>query len=425
MPPRGRKRAADVEPEPQPESPSPSSLGDREPPPPFFNTTFSTHRASPLYVGANALTFPRLQTLSQRLRDTLVGDVVRGVQVGLEGSDSSLGRAGPLERVGIRWVGLDALLGGALDADADLSQDLGSDVADGDTEGKKRGLVFEIKYENALCTAVLLPALADKTRGARQDGLAANKLEIPGFLGDGSSEEDKHFLHLPLLLLRMPAPLKSLIVDFLSSTFDCRISSMRLGTKSLTAAWERWIEDAGLPSQGPLAKDLVLTLGFYVPPPDTSDGNEDQPSEGLGIKSVDVIIAAEELRRFTREGKSLAKAAETTQRKATRQGYENDQRKRKRLAGGKADEGWGWIEDGDGEKQEPFLRALGAYLDKHLALNLFHPGVRITKVACGGFVLSEGRVKVFSPPGGGDGDDDQVHRPVKNLVGDLITSAVS
>ncbi|GKT51483.1 uncharacterized protein ColSpa_11664 [Colletotrichum spaethianum] len=426
MPPRGRKRAAEAEPEPPSERPSPSSFEDFEPPPPFFNTTFSTHRASPLYIGANALTFPRLQTLSQRLRDTLVGDVVRGVQVGLEGSDSSLGRAGPLEKVGIRWVGFDALLGGADDADADLSQDLSRGTVGSEMGRKKRGLVFEIKYENVLCTAVLLPAFSDKARDAQHDGLQpANRLEIPGLLAGGSSEEDKQFLHLPLLLLRMPAPLKTVIVDFLSSTFDCRISSMRLGTRSLTAAWERWIEDAGLPSRGPLAKDMVMTLGFYVPSPDNTDGNDDQPLEGLGIKSVDVIIPAEELRRFTKEGKLLAnsgaKPAAAAKQKALSQGYEDDQRMRKRLAGGKADEGWAWIDNGDKGKQEPFLRALSAYLDKHLALNLFHPGVRITKIACGGFVLSEGRVKVFAPPG----DDDQVYEPVKNLVRDLITSAVS
>ncbi|KAK2063975.1 hypothetical protein LY76DRAFT_141008 [Colletotrichum caudatum] len=423
MPPRGRKRAAEVESVSQHESPSPSSLEDREPPPPFFNTTFSTHRASPLYVGANALTFPRLQTLSQRLRDTLVGDVVRGVQVGLEGNDTSLGRAGALERVGIRWVGLEALLGGALDSDADLSQDLSGDEADSNTYRKKKCLVFEIRYENALCTAVLLPALSDKTQDSRQDGLAANNFEIPGLLSNGGLDEDNRFLHLPLLLLRMPAPLKSLIMDFLSSTFDCRISSMRLGTKGLTAAWERWIQDAGLPSQGSLAKDMVLTLGFYVPPPDASEDNEDQHLEGLGIKSVDVIIPAEELRRFVKAGERLANTAEITKRKAGSQGYEDDPRKRKRLAGGKADEGWGWIEVGNDKRQEPFLRALGAYLDKHLALNLFHPGVRVTKIACGGFVLSEGRVKVFAPPGGDD--EGPVYKPSKNLVADLIDSAVS
>ncbi|GJC94640.1 siroheme synthase [Colletotrichum higginsianum] len=430
MPPRGRKRAAEAEPEARPERLSPSSLGDREPPPPFFNTTFSTHRASPLYIGTNTLTFPRLQTLSQRLRDTLVGDVVRGVQVGLGDGDSSLGRAGPLEKVGIRWVAVDALLGGTDDADVDLSRDMSSDAADGgDAERKKRGLVFEIRYENALCTAVLLPAVSDQAEDGQQDGLkSTSSIHIPGLLSESSSREDRHFLRLPLLLLRMPAPLKTVIVDFLSSTFDCRISPMRLGTRRLTATWEKWIADAGLPSRGPLAKDMVLTLGFYVPSTHTGDGKDDQPSEGLGIKSIDVIIPAEELRRFAREGKLLAssraKNGEATERKVLSQGYESDQRQRKRLAGGKADEGWGWIDDGDEKNQEPFLRALGAYLDKHLALDLFHPGVRVTKIACGGFVLAEGRVKVFVPPNDDD-NDNQVYPPVKNLVEDLITSAVS
>ncbi|KAJ0383118.1 hypothetical protein COL922a_011142 [Colletotrichum nupharicola] len=422
MPPRRRKQAAEPDVEPEPDRQTPSSLEDREPPPPFFNTTFSTHRASPLYVGANALNYPRLQTLSQRLRDTLVGDVVRGVQVGLEGSDSSLGRAGPLEKVSIRWVGVDALLGGAEDADADLSRDLsrdfGSDSVEGGSQGKKRALVFEMRYENALCTAVLLPLLTNTTPDP-PNGLQSNdKIEIPGLLNGTTSTDDRHFLHLPLLLLRMPAPLKTIITDFLAGTFDCRISPMSLGTKSLTGAWERWIQDAGLPSKGPLAKDMVLTLGFYIPPPESAEGEDKQDPEPLGLKAIDIIIPSDELERFTKEGRALGKAA-GSKRKASAQGYEDDARKRKRLAGGKSDEGWAWREEGEKEQQQPFIEAIGAYLDKHLALNLFHPGVRVTKIACGGFVLSEGRVKVCMPPG----DDDEVFEPVKHLVGDLIASA--
>ncbi|KAK1624471.1 kinetochore complex Sim4 subunit Fta1-domain-containing protein [Colletotrichum phormii] len=421
MPPRGRPRAAESDPESLPDRPSPSSLEEREPPPPFFNTTFSTHRASPLFVGANTLSFPRLQTLSQRLRDTLVGDVVRGVQVGLEGSDSSLGRAGPLEKVGIRWVGVEALLGAADDTDPDLSRDLVSDAFGADDAArKKRCLVFEMRYENALCTAVLLPSLSEKMAEESTGGLqSANNLGVPGLLASSGSKDDRHFLHLPLLLLRMPAPLKTVIVDFLSSTFDCRISPLRLGTKGLTTAWERWIEDAGLPAQGPLAKDMVLTLGFYIPPAVTSDGTDEQPPDGLGIKSIDIIIPAEELKRFTKEGRALTNPTLTNKTGLT-QGYQDDPRKRKKLAGGKADEGWGWV-DGEGDQQEAFLHALGAYLEKHLALNLFHPGVRVTKIACGGFVLSEGRVKVFVPPG----DDDEVFEPVRSLISDLIASANS
>lgn len=415
MPPRRRKPSAEPEPEPDSELLSPSFPEDREAPLPFFNTTFSTHRASPLYVGANALNLSRLQTLSQRLRDTLVGDVVRGVQVGLEGNDSSLGRAGPLEKVGIRWVSFDALLGDADDAEVDLSRDLSSDAVGSDNERKPRALVFEMRYENALCTAMLLPS--ESRDAARQDGAnSTNQLGIPGLLTSGSSAGDGHFLHLPLLLLRMPAPLKAIIVDFLSGTFDCRISPMRLGTRSLTTAWERWIQDAGLPTKGPLSKDMVLTLGFYVPQAEAvGDEGEEQP-EGLGIKSIDIIIPADDLRRFADAGKALAADGTVGKGKTLSQGYEDDLRTRKRLAGGKADEGWAWREGN--EKQQPFLAAVAAYLDKHLALNLFHPGVRVTKIACGGFVLSEGRVKVFTPPG-----DNEVFEPVRNLVNDLIASA--
>ena len=45
----------------------------------------------------------------------------------------------------------------------------------------------------------------------------------------------------------------------------------------------------------------------------------------------------------------------------------------------------------------PFAEALRAYLDRHLALDLFHPGVRVLKIAGDGFSLAEGRVKLFRP----------------------------
>ncbi len=34
---------------------------------------------------------------------------------------------------------------------------------------------------------------------------------------------------------------------------------------------------------------------------------------------------------------------------------------------------------------------------EHLALNIFHPGVRITKTACSGYVMTEGRLKISTP----------------------------
>ncbi|KAM0284032.1 hypothetical protein ACHAQH_002227 [Verticillium albo-atrum] len=435
MPPRRRKRASATEGTPAAPSSPPTSNPNEElhdPPPPFFNTSFSTHRASPLYVGNGPLSPARLNELALRLRDTLVGDVVRGVQVGLEGSDTSLGRAGSLERVVIRWFEVGALLGQEPESiRRPVSRDLSSDALFGSGAGatRKRGLCIEMRYENALCTAVMLPVLEGKGRASKDAFQPRNGAAIPGWLGiDADTEVDKEqFIHLPLLLLRMPTPMKAFVTAFLARTFDCRISPLRLGTKTLVGAWERWIEQAGLPSQGPLAKDLVLTLGFYTPPPTESAATSEestQAAESLGIKSIDIIIPPADLGRFAQVGESRAIGAK---RKRPSQSWDNDPRKRSKLAGGSSEEGWGWrdsAEQGDGVAKQPFIEATADYFDKHLAIDLFHPSVRIAKIACGGFALSENRIKVFSLGSGGhESAGLTASRAVWSLISGLVDRA--
>jgi hypothetical protein len=421
-----------------------SAVENAEPPPPFLGTTFSTHRISPLHIGRTGLTPARLQILSQRLRDTLVGDVVRGVQVGLEGDDNALGRAGVLELVAIRWIGVATLLGGAVESvprppSRDLSSDapMGMDI-DGNTSAKN-ALWIEIRYENALCTAILIPRLSEPKAAEDQDLLPAwlRGITVPGLDTLGTNADPKHFVSLPLLLLRMPAPLKMFIIDFLSGTFDCRVSPLRLGTKTLVTAWEQWIEDAGLPSRGALAKDMVLTLSFYVPPDSPAIGEDvdelaiENPSSGeakdLGIKSIDVIIPAEDLRKFVRAGQAIedqsgGRAQENTRRKGPLNGIGDMASKRRDLAGGNVDEGWGWRTkvDSDGKPPpQPFIEALALYIDQHMALNIFHPGVRVSRIACGGFALSEGRAKIFAPLS----EDAGVSQPVWRLLAQLTERA--
>src|ERR1700761_9004372 len=95
----------------------------------LFNTSFSTYRVSPLYVGGKrALDDARLHVLAQRLRATLVGDVVRGVEVGLDGGGEDL-NLGALERVELRWVEAAALLGETTPREA---------------------LIVSLRYENAV-----------------------------------------------------------------------------------------------------------------------------------------------------------------------------------------------------------------------------------------------------------------------------------
>lgn len=452
-----------------------SSLSDA---PQFYNTTFSVHRVSPLYLGKEALTAARLQALARRLRDTLVGDVVRGVEVGLghfDGEDALMGRAGALEVVEMRWVTVasvldvpppdsdDSVLGGSGPAAiedwsaADWSRNLAA-------SGARNALHISLRYEAAECTALLLPPLT-RTASGTEDGGDAGAL--PGkealFSVAGTAVEHgelaadpQHFLAMPLLLLRMPAPLKGVVGDFLATTFDCRVSTLRLGTRSLVRSWESWIKAVGTPSRGPLAKDVVLSLGFHLPsptpdsekpPPDDQAENGAAAAHPLGLRSIDIIVPASELRKFVDAGS--ARATPETKRKAQAGAgwaWEDDLKKRRKLAGRLHEEGWEWRKTpkasdtatpaaaNSGIETQPFTEALGCYLDQHLGLNLFHPGVRVTKIACGGFVMSEGRLKVFAPPaasGNAAADDDAEMRSPRNsqiraawrLLRDLVEKA--
>lgn len=348
---------------------------------PFYNTTFSAHRVSPLYLGGpgQPLDARRLQTLAQRLRDVLVGDVVRGVEVGLsQDEDGVMGRAGALEVVEMRWVGVEGVLG----------------LEEGTGAGKDM-LFVGLRYEAAVCTALLVPWLGEEED---HGGAAAG-----GFGGRGEEVDESQFMVMPLLLMRMPAPLKAVVAEFLATAFDCRVSPLRLGTKSMVQGWEAWIETVGLPTRGPLAKDVVLSLGFYVPPEEGEAGKDESEDEGdlqLGLKSIEVFIPAAELRRFADAGRTPSRPKAGSEAM-----WENDIRKRRKLAGRMYEEGWEWRKestDEDSTASQPFTEALGRYVNQHLGLNLFHPGVRITKMACGGFVMSESRLKIFAPADLGD-----------------------
>lgn len=257
-----------------------------------------------------------------------------------------------------------------------------------------------------------------------------HKLQAPGSIAVDSVVKSEEFLRLPLLLLRMPASLKTFVMDFLARTFDCRISPLQLGTRSLVTAWERWIANAGLPSSGPLAKDVALTLGFYVPEGGGEGGPADAAGEDagataamtttkLGIRSLDIIIPAADLARFVREGQT----GPVGSRRERETYWQHDQRKRRKLAGGSSEEGWHWLDATGVRSKYPFTDALARYLDQHLALDLFHPGVQITKIACAGFALSESRIKIFSHAVG-RGSDPGAPVAVHQLVSDLVERAV-
>jgi hypothetical protein len=360
-----------------------------------------------------------------------VGDVVRGVEVGgtgVEGGDdtSSVGRAGALEMVDIHWVDVADVLDipredlESLVEEQDEEEDGGTANwrrAAAQLSGKK-ALHISLRYEMASCTALMLPPL-NGDGGERSD--AGKTLFSVGGVGADEMDWERsvdpaHFLALPLLLLRMPAPLKTIIGEFLSTTFDCRVSPMRLGTRTLVRSWEAWIGSAGLPSRGPLAKDVVLSLGFYVPPPDKPSAAPGQSLEDaaatadrqqpLGIKSIEIIIPTAELNKFVAAGKRLPKTLNNQTAASAGWGWEDDRKKRRKLAGRLYEEGWEWrtstADAGGAPDEQPFTEALACYLREHAGLNLFHPGVRVIKIGCGGFAMSETRLKLFAPTGSGE-----------------------
>ncbi|KAH6609845.1 siroheme synthase [Trichoderma cornu-damae] len=359
--------------------------------PQFFNTTFSAHRVSPLYIGAQPLDQARLDRLAHRLRDTLVGDVVRGVQIGLEATDTPMGQVGPLKAVNFRWFRAADVLGDK------ISEDWGEP-----SEERMKGLWVEMQHENAAYVALLLPGFSHPPKGS---GTSTASLWNMGLDNPGMGEADRsQFLHLPLLLLRMPQPLKAVIGEWLSTTFDCRVTKLNLGTRTLVGLLEGWIQETGLPRAD---SGLVLTLAFNAPLTDKGreavldlDGDPDGDDEGggeaaePGLRTMEISISASDLRRFLRAGKALQKSNQATASTvSSTASWEHDDRERRRLAGPHTDDGWGWLKSKE-RPAYPLMEALANHLNHHMALNLFHPSVRVTQVSCGGFVLSQSRIKI-------------------------------
>lgn len=328
--------------------------------------------------------------------------MVRGVYVGLEPGQSELGKAGSLESVSLRWVQMHDVLEKEDRGRRSPSMDLSSNAPAASEElgayGTKRGIWIDIQYENAECTGMLLPDLSDE-----------DERELPGqtWAAPGGKLEPTRFVQLPLLLLRMPTALKNIVIEWLASAFDCRISSLTLGTRSLVGILEKWLADAVMPSRGVAGKDIVLTLGFSLPQiqESTPEDDEEEPEKiPMGIRSMDVTISPVDVQKFLETGEAMAQ--ERRQKNPTP--WAGDAKTRKWLAGGNDDDGWDWKEGR--EASQPFVDAVARYLDNHLALNLFHPCVRVIKVATPGFVLTESRIKVFGTEEAG---------AVRSLLGDV------
>ncbi|KFY34137.1 hypothetical protein V494_07024, partial [Pseudogymnoascus sp. VKM F-4513 (FW-928)] len=284
---------------------------------PLYNTTYTLHRLSPL----SSLPPSSLPAHARALQDILTGSSLRGVRIGLDASDTALSRAGALKSVSMRplrspegWAAIHTTDETTLPDDTD--------------EDGSWGVIIEIVYEKAGYTAILLRDITHPPPSSAADGAPT---------------------HLPLLLTRLPPPLRTTLLEFLTTRFDAHASPLHLSSSFLKKALGGYI-DALSASGGDVKntlRDIVISLAF---PPDPNIETDDG---GRGdLKGIDVTISRDDVSEFLEHGNTAAGEA----------------------------------------PEHAFWAALGKYTSHHLALDMSHPATEVVKIACGAFVVAkEGR----------------------------------
>ncbi|KAA8646451.1 hypothetical protein EYZ11_000262 [Aspergillus tanneri] len=228
------------------------------------------------------------------------------------------------------------------------------DVSGSHSSSQSAGISVTLEYENITYRAVLLaPPNPSHTLSAR-----------------------KKSTYLPLLLTRFPSPLRQNFISFLSDNFDTYCSSLRLPSQFMCSALEMYLNALKLGDEGrdaqivleDIVKELQLTVAF-------------SPHVAPALRSLNINVPQSSL-------KSVMLMS----------------------SGPSGTPGHGSV-----------LSGLSAYVEKHLAMDLDLAGsssssnvtkqhVRVSKIACGGFLLAgEGRLKLvvqLGKPGSGDRSTD-------------------
>jgi kinetochore complex Sim4 subunit Fta1 len=306
---------------------------------PLYQSTFSVSRVSPLYHGKTPL-LSNLNLHARRLRNAVSGDSMQAIQIALAAVHTA-SSSGTLQSCvwslladEESWETAHAAL---QDEEDEISGLL--DVNPRDAVG----IHVELKYEKVTYSAVLL-------------GNANHKTDVSGFTT------------LPLLLLKMPAELRQLFLNYLSTTFDARVLPMKLRPHFLSSVIEHVLDSTVTVSDSDLDVDVSafpkgLQLQLSI------------PSVAPQLKNIDISLNQDDLAAFIRQGQQLWDD----------RSYNMNQTHMEGLAPVKS------------PVTGPFTASLSHYLAHHLALNFEHPAVVLDKVAMGQFAFgSEGRVKVLS-----------------------------
>lgn len=316
-------------------------MADPIPKYPLYDSTYTAYRLSPLYHGANILLEETtLRMHARRLRDILRGDILRGVDVGAGNAD---GGSGILESCTWDLIGDEASWEKLHQQDAEAQEDeQPGDLTDAPSldSSEARGVHVELRYQKAHYTALLLRDPEDES--------------VPAPEG---------FTALPLLLVRMPAALRDSFTSYIASTFDVRVAPMKLRSRFLSASLETILShldaatSTSFSSASPLPSilsRLQLQLSFPTACPTAA------------LRALDITLSRNDIPELLRRGTALFPT--------------NTNSTSNNITG-------------------PFTAALSHYLRTHLALDLAHPGVHISKIALPPLLAlsADGRLKLFSP----------------------------
>ncbi|KAJ4364491.1 hypothetical protein N0V83_009085 [Neocucurbitaria cava] len=285
---------------------------------PLYNRTYHLYRLSPLHHhGQPLLADTALSTHAKRLKEQLKGDNVRGVQVDFARTEDTA-KLGPLEECNWDMIGdEDAWIDRHRQSvDPDASQ-----LSTGLTADRARGIDVVLEYEKQSYNALLL---RDPNVTASPEG----------------------FTSLPLLLVKMPGPIREIFLNYLRTSFDAHVAPLRLPPRFITSSLETYFSRLSANTSTQTIQDVVRQLHIQL----------SFPTATTLLKHIDITIAATDVPAFVSRGKLMKNA-----------------------------------------QDQPFTAALSAYLRHHLALDISQPRAQISKIACNSFHLSTERLKLSAP----------------------------
>jgi hypothetical protein len=248
----------------------------------------------------------------------LKGDNIRGVEVDFAGTEGALPNLGPLEACNWDIIGDEDEW---INRHQHLVDPEASQLPRSVPPEQARGLEVTLEYEKHSYNALLLR-------------------------DPSATKSPEGFTSLPLLMLKMPAPVRAVFLNYIRTSFDAHVTPFRLSPTFLTSTLETYFRRLTAANSSQAIRDVIrqvqLQLAF--------------PNQSTGLKHIQVTISGNDVPGFVKRGKLLRKTTKT-----------------------------------------PFTNALASYLQKHLAIDLSNPKVQVSKITCNAFTLSTDRLKVAVP----------------------------